>query len=94
MSSASQDPQLEDGRSSLWPRIGPRAQGAAGADRAELAKLGETARAASCQWQEGKGAIDPSPASRRVSRCVAVEHAKRSYDLNRAAQLSTQPWPT
>jgi len=55
----------------------------------ELAELGEQQSALNAQWQQEKGAIDElSSLKEEIERVqLQVEQAKRSYDLNKAAEL-------
>ncbi len=55
----------------------------------ELAELGEQQSALNAQWQKEKGSIDELSAIKEEIEQVQlqVEQAKRSYDLNKAAQL-------
>ncbi len=55
----------------------------------ELADLSEQQSALNAQWQQEKGAIDELSAIKEEIEQVQlqVEQAKRSYDLNKAAQL-------
>ncbi|MCT4364571.1 MAG: ATP-dependent chaperone ClpB [Synechococcaceae cyanobacterium MAG-AL1] len=55
----------------------------------ELAELGEQQSGLNAQWQKEKGAIDALSGLKEEIEQVQlqVEQAKRSYDLNRAAQL-------
>ena len=55
----------------------------------ELAELGEQQSTLNAQWQEEKGAIDDlSSLKEEIERVqLQVEQAKRSYDLNKAAEL-------
>jgi ATP-dependent Clp protease ATP-binding subunit ClpB len=55
----------------------------------ELAELGEQQSSLNAQWQEEKGAIDElSSLKEEIERVqLQVEQAKRSYDLNKAAEL-------
>ncbi|MEB3259953.1 MAG: ATP-dependent chaperone ClpB [Cyanobacteriota bacterium] len=55
----------------------------------ELAELGEQQSALNAQWQKEKGAIDELGAIKEEIEQVQlqVEQAKRSYDLNKAAEL-------
>ena len=55
----------------------------------ELAELGEQQSSLNAQWQQEKGAIDElSSLKEEIERVqLQVEQAKRSYDLNKAAEL-------
>ncbi|KZR68990.1 Chaperone protein ClpB 1 [Prochlorococcus marinus str. MIT 1313] len=55
----------------------------------ELAELSEQQSALNAQWQQEKGAIDDlSSLKEEIERVqLQVEQAKRSYDLNKAAEL-------
>ena len=55
----------------------------------ELADLGEQQSSLNAQWQQEKGAIDElSSLKEEIERVqLQVEQAKRSYDLNKAAEL-------
>ena len=55
----------------------------------ELAELAEQQSALNAQWQQEKGAIDDlSSLKEEIERVqLQVEQAKRSYDLNKAAEL-------
>ncbi|MFN9071091.1 MAG: ATP-dependent chaperone ClpB [Cyanobacteriota bacterium] len=55
----------------------------------ELAELGEQQSALNAQWQQEKGAIDELGAIKEEIEQVQlqIEQAKRSYDLNKAAEL-------
>jgi ATP-dependent Clp protease ATP-binding subunit ClpB len=55
----------------------------------ELAELGEQQSALNAQWQKEKGAIDELGAIKEEIEQVQlqIEQAKRSYDLNKAAEL-------
>ena len=55
----------------------------------ELAELGEQQSGLNAQWQKEKGSIDELSAIKEEIEQVQlqVEQAKRSYDLNKAAQL-------
>ena len=55
----------------------------------ELAELAEQQSALNAQWQQEKGAIDDlSSIKEEIERVqLQVEQAKRSYDLNKAAEL-------
>ncbi|MEI6828275.1 MAG: ATP-dependent chaperone ClpB [Synechococcaceae cyanobacterium ELA445] len=55
----------------------------------ELAELGEQQSALNAQWQQEKGSIDELSAIKEEIEQVQlqVEQAKRSYDLNKAAEL-------
>ncbi|MFN9546689.1 MAG: ATP-dependent chaperone ClpB [Cyanobacteriota bacterium] len=55
----------------------------------ELAELGEQQSALNAQWQKEKGAIDELSAIKEEIEHVQlqIEQAKRSYDLNKAAEL-------
>ncbi len=55
----------------------------------ELAELAEQQSALNAQWQQEKGAIDElSSLKEEIERVqLQVEQAKRSYDLNKAAEL-------
>jgi ATP-dependent Clp protease ATP-binding subunit ClpB len=55
----------------------------------ELADLGEQQSALNAQWQKEKGAIDELGAIKEEIEQVQlqIEQAKRSYDLNKAAEL-------
>ena len=55
----------------------------------ELAELGEQQSCLNAQWQQEKGAIDElSSLKEEIERVqLQVEQAKRSYDLNKAAEL-------
>jgi len=55
----------------------------------ELAELGEQQSALNAQWQKEKGSIDELGAIKEEIEQVQlqIEQAKRSYDLNRAAEL-------
>ena len=55
----------------------------------ELAELGEQQSSLNAQWQQAKGAIDElSSLKEEIERVqLQVEQAKRSYDLNKAAEL-------
>jgi ATP-dependent Clp protease ATP-binding subunit ClpB len=55
----------------------------------ELAELGEQQSALNAQWQQEKGSIDELSAIKEEIEQVQlqIEQAKRSYDLNRAAEL-------
>nr|WP_115093631.1 ATP-dependent chaperone ClpB [Synechococcus sp. UW106] len=55
----------------------------------ELAELGEQQSSLNAQWQQEKGAIDDlSSLKEEIERVqLQVEQAKRSYDLNKAAEL-------
>ena len=55
----------------------------------ELAELSEQQSSLNAQWQQEKGSIDALSAIKEEIEQVTlqVEQAKRSYDLNRAAQL-------
>ncbi|MCB4394725.1 ATP-dependent chaperone ClpB [Synechococcus sp. HB1133] len=55
----------------------------------ELADLGEQQSSLNAQWQKEKGAIDElSSLKEEIERVqLQVEQAKRSYDLNKAAEL-------
>jgi ATP-dependent Clp protease ATP-binding subunit ClpB len=55
----------------------------------ELAELGEQQSSLNAQWQKEKGSIDELSAIKEDIEQVQlqVEQAKRSYDLNKAAQL-------
>ena len=55
----------------------------------ELAELSEQQSSLNAQWQQEKGSIDALSALKEEIEQVTlqVEQAKRSYDLNRAAQL-------
>ena len=55
----------------------------------ELADLGEQQSSLNAQWQQEKGAIDDlSSLKEEIERVqLQVEQAKRSYDLNKAAEL-------
>ena len=55
----------------------------------ELAELGEQQSALNAQWQQEKGAIDALSGLKEEIEQVQlqVEQAKRSYDLNKAAEL-------
>ncbi|MCB4398621.1 ATP-dependent chaperone ClpB [Synechococcus sp. MU1625] len=55
----------------------------------ELAELGEHQSSLNAQWQQEKGAIDElSSLKEEIERVqLQVEQAKRSYDLNKAAEL-------
>ncbi|MFN7819156.1 MAG: ATP-dependent chaperone ClpB [Cyanobacteriota bacterium] len=55
----------------------------------ELAELGEQQSALNAQWQQEKGAIDELGAIKEEIEHVQlqIEQAKRSYDLNKAAEL-------
>merc|ERR1712157_360593 len=55
----------------------------------ELAELSEQQSTLNAQWQQEKGAIDElSNLKEEIERVqLQVEQAKRSYDLNKAAEL-------
>ena len=55
----------------------------------ELAELGEQQSSLNAQWQQEKGAIDElSSLKEEIERVqLQVDQAKRSYDLNKAAEL-------
>ena len=55
----------------------------------ELAELSEQQSTLNAQWQQEKGAIDElSALKEEIERVqLQVEQAKRSYDLNKAAEL-------
>merc|ERR1711916_6887 len=55
----------------------------------ELAELSEQQSTLNAQWQQEKGAIDNlSALKEEIERVqLQVEQAKRSYDLNKAAEL-------
>jgi ATP-dependent Clp protease ATP-binding subunit ClpB len=55
----------------------------------ELAELSEQQSGLNAQWQQEKGSIDELSAIKEEIEQVQlqIEQAKRSYDLNRAAEL-------
>ncbi len=81
--------QLEMEKLSLARESDPASRDRLGKLERELAELSEQQSGLNAQWQKEKGSIDALSAIKEEIEQVTlqVEQAKRSYDLNRAAQL-------
>merc|ERR1712138_58294 len=81
--------QLEMEKLSLGRESDAASQERLGRLERELAELSEQQSTLNAQWQQEKGAIDElTNLKEEIERVqLQVEQAKRSYDLNKAAEL-------